>query len=439
MNKKVISIFTVTLLTCSSLFAATLSVGPGKDFGKIEDALKRARPGDTVKVYPLKDNEPYKGTAVFLSTPKISIIAVPAKGRGYVPVSGAGVEYSGAGSVPRAIFQFNKGADGCVLEGIELFGASNKSYNGAGVRINEANDVTISHCYIHDNDMGAMANGHLKSKTASNQLFESCRFEKNGNANDPGMNHNLYLGGTSVTLRYCDVSNSLTGHNVKSRAHYTRVEYSYIHHSANREFDLVDEGENTAAPESHAVLIGNIIVKDPECKGNRHTIHFGEDGGHGHDGTLYLIHNTIVTPFRSAVITLSSEKAKAEVIGNILVGSERKGESAIADTGKLGSVASVAGSHNWFTTGFDRQDKVMIDWKTCAWGAKPAFKDEKSGDYQLVGKVKGISGAGADIKTVKIPQTLGAKDVKPMSTQYSSPLAGQKRKDGKHPTLGACE
>ena len=164
------------------------------------------------------------------------------------------------------------------------------------MRINQANHVTVRNCSIHDNDMGIMSNGDGSLATAVDQRIEECRIYRNGDPAEPGHNHNLYLGGTSVTLRFCEIHHSLTGHNVKSRAHYTRVEYCYVHHSANREFDLVDAAE-TARPQSDAVLLGNIIVKDPQCKGNRAVIHFGQDGGKEHNGTLYLAFNTIVTPF----------------------------------------------------------------------------------------------------------------------------------------------
>ena len=235
--------------------------------------------------------------------------AVPRKGDRWVAVSGKGFDYSGAGSTPRAIFQFNPGADNCALEGFELFGAHNESHNGAGVRINQANHIAVRNCSIHNNDMGVMSNGDGSLDKGLDQQFERCEIHHNGDPGQPGYNHNLYLGGASVVLRFCEVHDSLTGHNVKSRAHHTRIEFCYIHHSANRECDLVDAAE-TALPKSHAVLLGNIIVKDPHCKGNRAVIHFGQDGGKQHDGTLHLAFNTIVTPFLSPVVELSAPARK---------------------------------------------------------------------------------------------------------------------------------
>lgn len=82
-----------------------------------------------------------------------------------------------------------------------------------------------------DKNLGIMSNGDGTTATAVNQLIESCLIHSNGNMKDPGYNHNLYLGGTSVRMVACEVHSSLTGHKVKSRAHQTIVLASYIHDS----------------------------------------------------------------------------------------------------------------------------------------------------------------------------------------------------------------
>jgi hypothetical protein len=323
-------LFGVSLVSATGS-AATLEVGPGKPFARIEDANARAQAGDVILVYPRADGQPYQQTAVFVRQARLTFRGVPAEGEQWVKIDGSGFDYSGRGSTPRAIFQFNADTDHCVLEGFELTGAHNGSHNGAGVRINQANHVTVRNCSIHGNDMGIMSNGDGSLERGVNQLIEFCRIHHNGAPADPGYNHNLYLGGTSVTMRACEVHSSLTGHNYKSRAHFNRVEYCYLYHSANREFDLVDAGD-TARPGSHTVLLGNIIVKDPECRGNRSVIHFGQDGGRDHDGTLHLRFNTVVTPFMAPVVELSAPGAKAELIGNIVwdAGRRQNGQRLIA-------------------------------------------------------------------------------------------------------------
>ena len=41
-------------------------------------------------------------------------------------------------------------------------------------------------------------------------------------------------------------------------------------------------------------MTGCVIVKDPACPGNHAVIHYGQDGGGEHNGTLWLVHDTIV-------------------------------------------------------------------------------------------------------------------------------------------------
>ncbi|MFO1529574.1 MAG: right-handed parallel beta-helix repeat-containing protein [Kiritimatiellia bacterium] len=152
-----------------------------------------AAPGDVILVHPQAGNQAYQKVALAVNTPRLTIKAAGGAGE-RIPLNGAGGDYSGRGPVPRAIVQFNPGADGCVLEGFELLGAHNESHNGAGVRINQADDVTIRSCDIHHNDMGIMSNGDAAQGAAGNQLIENCLVHHNGDPQEPGQNHNLYLG-----------------------------------------------------------------------------------------------------------------------------------------------------------------------------------------------------------------------------------------------------
>jgi hypothetical protein len=337
----------VVLLAAWGAGAAELVVGPQQPFAHLAEALAKAQPGDVIAVHPLPAAAPYAQVALNITRPRITLKAVG----GRVVLSGKGGDQSGRGAVPRAIVQFSRGAEGGLLEGFELTGAHNASHNGAGVRINQANDVTIRNCVIHHNDMGIMSNGDGTPHAGVNQLIENCLIHSNGDLADPGYNHNLYLGGTSVTLVGCEVHSSLTGHNVKSRAHRTSVLACYIHDSANREFDLVDAQGDTTSPGSDAVLAGNLIVKARNCAGNRGVIHFGQDGGKEHDGTLYLIHNTIVTPFVTPVVTLSSGQARAQFFNNIVWdgGARQPGQQLIAAAHQAGAVH---GSHNLLGSNF---------------------------------------------------------------------------------------
>ncbi len=429
-------------LLAASSPAATLEVGPGKPFSRIEQANAQARPGDVILVHPNAGGQPYEGTAVFVRQARLTFRAVPAAGSRWVQIDGSGFDYSGSGSTPRAIFQFNAGTDHCVLEGFELSGAHNGSHNGAGVRINQANHVTIRHCSIHNNDMGIMSNGDGSLDRGVNQVIEFCEIHHNGAPADPGYNHNLYLGGTSVTLRACEVYSSLTGHNVKSRAHHNRVESCYIHDSANREFDLVDAAD-TARPDSHAVLLGNVVVKDLNCRGNRSVIHFGQDGGKEHDGTLHLMFNTIVTPFLSPVVELSAPKAKAQLTGNLVwdAGRRQNGQQLIAVRAGA-ELNHASGTHNRLGGLFVALQGTALDPATNViqrFDATP-FADPAQHDYRVLPVAAGQLGTPLDAKQLPLPTTPGTADTgdTPLAWQYRHPADRQRRETVAVLTLGAC-
>jgi hypothetical protein len=287
------------------LSAATLEVGDGKPFQRIEDAVTAAKSGDEIVVHPKNDGTPYRQPALQIRTARLTIRTADPKKP--VVLDGEGYNYSGAGSVPRAIFQFNPGADGCTLDGFTLINAHGSSNNGAGVRITQANDVTLRNCVIRHNDMGIMSDGEVSKQTGARQLIEKCTITDNGTQKEPGQNHNLYLGGTSVTVRNCEIARSLTGHNFKSRAHLNYIIDCHIHDSNNREFDLVDAVGNTDVPGSDSFLINNLIEKDPKCTGNKTVLHFGHEKI-VRDGSIWFIGNTIRTSYISPVTEITSGK-----------------------------------------------------------------------------------------------------------------------------------
>ena len=422
--------------------AATLEVGPGKRFARIEEANARAQPGDVILVHPREADQPFANTAVFVRRKNLTFRAVNGKNTRWVTLSGKGFDYSGVGSTPRAIFQFNPGTDGCVLEGFELVAAHNDSHNGAGVRINQANHVTIRNCAIHHNDMGIMSNGDGSAQTALDQRIERCEIHHNGDPSEPGYNHNLYLGGTSVVLRFCEVHSSLTGHNVKSRAHHIRVEYCYVHHSANREFDLVDASDTTR-PESHAVLVGNVIVKDPRCKGNKTVIHFGQDGGKQHDGTLYLVFNTVITPFISPVVDLSASMAKASLVGNLVSdGDAGRANQVVAVARNGAATEAVTGTYNWLSGGFSRAVGTGLDPRTNLFRRAdyPLFANPAQRNYHLTSAALAAASTPLLPSKIDLPLVPGmpAGDVEAvLAWQYRHPASKEGRPAEKGLTLGA--
>jgi hypothetical protein len=343
------------------------------------------------------------------------------------------------------VFQFNPGADGCVVQGFEICNASNDTFNGAAIRINQASHVQVLDCEIHGCDMGIMSNGDASADPPGglDQWIEGCIIHGNGSFGDPGYNHNLYLGGTSVTLRGCEVYGSLTGHNVKSRAHFNRFEFCYVHDSANREFDLVDDATNTSLPGSDSILLGCVIAKDPACAGNRNVIHFGQDGGGDHNGQLYLAHCTIATPFVSPVVLLSTAGAAASFAGNLLWDqSSGQANQVVIDTAGGASLAQVAGSRNWLSAGFQvplPQFDVALTWSGAA-GVDPPFANAAGGDYHLTATMGNLTDSGSVWPAGNLPATPGhAAPADNLPAQYSGGPELEARCLLYAPDLGAYE
>lgn len=419
--------------------AATLEVGPGKTYARVDLANAAAKPGDTILVYPPANDASYEGTAVLVRTARLSFRAVPQAGQSHVRLSGRGFDYSGSGRIPRAIFQFDPAADDCSLEGFELTGAHNASHNGAGVRINQANRVVLRKCDIHHNDMGIMSGGDGTLNRGVAQYIISCHIHHNGDPTDPGFNHNLYLGGTSVCLRFCEVDHSLTGHNVKSRAHHTRLEYCYVHDSANRECDFVDAAD-TAQPESHAVVLGCIVVKDRAALGNRTVFHFGQDGGKDHDGTLFLAFNTIITPFLSPIVELSAPQAATQWTGNLVSdGGQRQPKQHAYALRNGASVDRVGGKRNWLSGGYAPCPGLPADVNRFERSGEPLFLDLAAQDYRLTDAAKTKAKLPAESVAIALPALPGAAASfdPPLVWQYRHPLDGQRR-TGAAGLIGAC-
>ncbi|HRI43918.1 MAG TPA: right-handed parallel beta-helix repeat-containing protein [Fimbriimonadaceae bacterium] len=378
----------VAFLSVATASAATLTVGTGRMYARIEDANAAASPGDTIAVYRTA-GDLYVRPMILVTKANLRFVGMEAAP---VVLDGTGGNYSGAGSVPRAIFQANPGASGLVIENLELRNARNTSFNGAGVRINQASSVTVRRCLIHSNDMGIMSNGDGATPTsASNQLIEYCQIYSNGNASNPGFNHNLYLGGTSATVQFCAIHSSTTGHNFKSRAHFNLLRYNHVYDSANRELDLVDDWDTTR-PHSHTVLLGNVIVKKLDMSGNRTVIHFGQDGGAAHNGTLFLIHNTIVTTYVSPIVQVSSTQARVDFVNNVIYNGVQSAPTLVSGH----SLGTVSGNHNWISRGYSLAGTSISPATRYQGGtvaAHPGFANASLGDYFLLQTAAGYPAA----------------------------------------------
>jgi hypothetical protein len=342
-----------------ALTATTYQVGPTRSYHSV-GSLPSLSPGDIVEIDPAAYKEVKRWTQPGTASQPITIRGV---GTTRPLFDATGLNVSGSLPNPRAVFQVE--ANYITLENLEFQNARNGD-NGAGIRITGGNNVTVRNCRISFCDMGMMCDGN------SNLVIEASEVCSNGTSLYDGYSHNFYLGGNSATLRFCYVHDALYGQNFKTRAHYTELLYNYIADSQDGEVGLVDASE-TAAANSHAVMIGNIIISKPRQSGynSGRFIQFGQDSAGQHNGTLYAFNNTFLAG-DSRIQFLSANAAGATVVAcnNIFHGSGQI-------VGTLGG--GVTGSNNWVQS----TATVPAAFYSSVTGADPGFVNRAARDVHL--------------------------------------------------------
>ena len=174
--------------------------------------------------------------------------------------------------------------DRTTVEWIEFSECSVPDQNGAGIR-QEGLDLTVRHCYFHDNENGILA-GEVHPST---MVIEHSEFGYNGYGD--GYSHNLYIGNIdSLIFRFNFSHHANVGHELKSRAHVNMIEYNRLSNEADgmasREIDLPNGGQ--------AYLIGNVIQQGPAGQ-NSNMVGYGLEGLiNPGPHRLYAVHNTLV-------------------------------------------------------------------------------------------------------------------------------------------------
>jgi hypothetical protein len=339
--------------------AATYQVGPSRTYHTV-GSLPALAPGDVVEIDPATYNEVKRWNTAGTAAQQIVIRGVGA-GRPVFDATNQVVD--GVLPHPRAVFQVE--ANYIRLENIEFRNARNGD-NGAGIRITSGNNVTVTNCRITFCDMGIMCDNN------SNLVIAASEIASNGTSLYDGYSHNLYLGGNSASLRFCYIHDSLNGQNFKTRGHYTELLYNYIADSQDGEIGLVDATE-TAATNSHAVMIGNIVISKPRLSGynSGRFIQFGQDSGGQHNGTLFAFNNTFIAG-DGRIQFLSANAVGATVVAenNIFYGSGQL-------VGTVGG--GVSGTNNWAPS----TATVPPSFVATTTGTDPGFVNRLARDVRL--------------------------------------------------------
>jgi ribosomal protein S11 len=264
------------LFLASSLQAATLTVGVGKQYATPCEAVKAATTvdGDVLEI----DAGTYNTTAVFCAITKaLTLRGVGGRaifdGQNQTPTA-----YSGQAIMPVDA----KGLKTVVFENIEFVNAAGSPGNVAGVKVNPDTNVVF-----RNGAMRRCQNGYLASKGLQTVTFEGWEFESCGT--NTGQEHNIYDSGSAhLIVRWSWSHDSRGGQLLKSRAVKTTVEYSRFDGVGNYEMDFSNGGE--------VVVIGSMITQVPvgSTTNNKAIINYGREGITHPINTLRIAYSTIV-------------------------------------------------------------------------------------------------------------------------------------------------
>ncbi len=361
LNKMSAIIFII--LFSLSAQAETYRIGPTHEHETLSSVINRLQAGDEVLIEPGVYREVMKIKAK--GTPEKPVVIRGIAGKERPVFNAEGINVSGRGSIPRAIFQIE--GSNIIIEHLEFKNARNGN-NGAGIRPLNSENLVIRDCKIHHCDMG------IQGGDRNAVLIEACDIGFNGSPQHNGYSHNFYMLGNKVIVRRCYIHDSLYGQNYKSRAHYNELWYNWIVDSNEGEVGPVDGEGATDRPNSNVLMVGNVIVSKPNRTGNNAKyILVGSELGGSHDGTLFMFFNVCIAGTQKIqFIQLDDPKTNAVVNYNIFYGSPQILTRRYAQS-------TVKGSHNWIQEGAS----IPTDFKESIIGDHPGFQDISNRDFRL--------------------------------------------------------
>jgi Right handed beta helix region len=304
------SLFALVLCFTSSraAHADTLSVGPQGKYAAPCAAFAAAADGDTIEIDSAGQ---YVGDVCGIAKNKLTI-----RGLGGL----AKIDAGGKAAQSKAIWVVQ--GDDTSIESVEFTGAAVPDKNGAGIR-QEGKNLTVRHCYFHDNEDGILAGDSADSEI----LIENSEFDHNG-AGD-GYSHNLYINHVAkLTFRYNWSHRSVIGHLLKSRAAESYVLYNRItgesDGTSSYELDFPNGGKT--------YVIGNLIEQGPMTD-NPSLLAYIEEGALPTNPShqLYVVNNTFVNDRKSGTfLNIAADAAPAVVTNNVFFGGGTPSNQATA-------------------------------------------------------------------------------------------------------------
>ncbi len=223
---------------------------------------------------------------------------------------------SGQSAQGKGIWVIN--GNNVVVDNFSFYDAKVKHKNGAGIRA-QGKHLTVQNSRFVNNENGILVANIKGGKI----LVENSVFTSNGSGD--GKSHGVYVGKVDeLKIRFSVLQGTRAGHNLKSRARTSFVEYNHIYDGkggrASYQLDFSDGG--------HVFVVGNVIQQG-EMAENWTMIAYGLEGSLGKDKALYLVNNTIVNDRKSGAFYRLAKGSRIESINNFLVGNSEHDDSEI--------------------------------------------------------------------------------------------------------------
>jgi Right handed beta helix region len=298
----------------------TLTVGVGKQYAHLKDAVNASHDGDVINI----DAGTYVNDFATVNH-KITINGV-----------GGMAHLVGSGNIPngKAIMVTNTDV---TLNHLEFSGAQVTDHNGAGIRY-QGGHMTITNCYFHDNQDGILG-GAVPTGVVD---ITTSEFAHNGYGD--GQTHGLYIG-EIASLHVADsyFHDTLAGHHIKSRADHTVIENNRLVDgtgTASYDIDLPNGGQ--------AVVRGNIIDQGTKSE-NPAMIHFGGEGTAYAGSSLLIESNVLSNHLSNGYGLLNQTSVKATMDLNQLYNLAKVAVGPVAESGdtKLATAPTISTAHPW--------------------------------------------------------------------------------------------
>jgi hypothetical protein len=283
----------------SSVLAATLEVGAGKQYPQPSAAAAAAHDGDHIMIAAGS----YFDCAIWRAN--------------NLMIEGAGPDntvITDKTCLGKALFVTV--GNNITIRALTLTRARVPDFNGAGIR-SEGGDLTVQNVHFINNQNGLLAGDEPGKKI----IVSDSEFIRNGTCQSSGCAHGIYVGDLALLrVERSKFFETREGHHIKSRAKRTEVIGCDIADGANGTASYDVEIPNGGS----VVLRDNKIQKGPQSENHTAALMIGSEGVTQPTQEIIVEHNTfLVEGDYNSFLVDNMTATEAALVGNTLRGNAK--------------------------------------------------------------------------------------------------------------------